>query len=319
MEIENRSPLVSVIIIAYNSGKFILETLESIKNQTYDNIELIVTDDGSKDNTIAICKDWIDRNKSRFINAILVTTPHNTGTAGNANRGIQASAGEWIKFIAGDDILMSNAIEKYIEFVDDKINACFAEYVEFTGQLSEHNYRYKHIDIDRVAFGERTTARRQYNILKRQFIGYGPTFFVKKSVLDEVGRFDERFPLMDDYPLFIRIAAAGYKFHLMHEATVFYRVNPESVSHSSNDNAIISNMEKKCIREYKYLYKYEHLNGLWRQYLKYSVFLSNSIIVLGNNRKKWKCIAFNLCRLITDPFIWYSRYLNALDNLMKLL
>jgi len=319
MEKGNRKPLVSVIVIAYNSGKFILETLESIKNQTYDNIELIVTDDGSKDNTIAICKDWIDQNKSRFVNAILVTIPQNTGTAGNANRGIQASAGEWIKFIAGDDILMSDAIEKYLKFVDDKINACFAEYVEFTGQLSEHKYRRKHIDIDRVAFGDNTTARQQYNILKRQFIGYGPTFFVKKKVLIEVGCFDERFPLMDDYPLFIRITAAGYKLHLIHEATVFYRVTSDSVSHSSNDNAIITNTEIRCIREYKYLYKYEHLNGLWRQYLKYSMLLSNSIIDLGNNRKNWKCIAFNLCRLITDPFIWYSRYLNAIDKLMKLL
>lgn len=319
MEIRNRKPWVSVIVIAYNSGKFILETLESIKNQTYETIELIVTDDGSKDDTITICKDWIAQNKSRFVNAILVTTAQNTGTAGNANRGIQASAGEWIKFIAGDDILMPDAIEKYIEFVDDKINACFAEYVEFTGQQSEHKYLRKHIDIDRVAFGDNTTARQQYNILKRQFVGYGPTFFVKKKVLVEVGCFDERFPLMDDYPLFIRIAAAGYKLYLLHEATVYYRVNPESVSHSSTDNAIFTNTEVRCIREYKYLYKYEHLSVLWRFFLIYSMYLSNSIIYFGNNRKKWKCTVFYYCKLMTDPFVWYSRYLNALDKLMKLL
>lgn len=317
MEIRNRKPWVSVIVIAYNSGKFILETLESIKNQTYDNIELIVTDDGSKDDTITICKDWFDQNKSRFVNAILVTTAQNTGTAGNANRGIQASAGEWIKFIAGDDILMPDAIEKYIEFVDDKINACFAEYVEFTGQQSEHKYLRKHIDIDRVAFGDNTTAKQQYNILKRQFIGYGPTFFVKKKVLIEVGCFDERFPLMDDYPLFIRIAAAGYKLYLLHEATVYYRVNPESVSHSSNDKAIISNSEIRCVREYKYQYKKEHLNTLWRVFLRYSMFLSERIVLYGNNREKWQCRFLSYWKQLSDPFLWYSRGLNMEDRILK--
>ena len=56
----NNQPLVSVPVITYNSAKFVLETLESIKAQTYQNIELVISDDCSTDNTVQICRDWVD-------------------------------------------------------------------------------------------------------------------------------------------------------------------------------------------------------------------------------------------------------------------
>ena len=72
MEITTPHPLVSVAVIAYNSAEYILETLESIKAQTYDKIELIVSDDCSLDGTVEICHKWIDANKSRFVDICIV-------------------------------------------------------------------------------------------------------------------------------------------------------------------------------------------------------------------------------------------------------
>ena len=67
MEMNNSSnPLVSVVV-TYNSSATVLETLDSIKNQTYKNIELIITDDFSKDDTVALCQSWVDTNKERFL------------------------------------------------------------------------------------------------------------------------------------------------------------------------------------------------------------------------------------------------------------
>ena len=60
-----RQPLVSINITTYNSSKFIIETLESAKMQTYQNIELIVSDDSSVDNTVELCKKWIEKNKGK--------------------------------------------------------------------------------------------------------------------------------------------------------------------------------------------------------------------------------------------------------------
>ena len=97
--------LVSVVVLTYNSSTTIIETLNSVKEQTYSNIELIITDDASSDTTIDICRQWLDLNGKYFFNFCLITVEFNTGLPANCNRALNASKGEWIKFIAGDDSL----------------------------------------------------------------------------------------------------------------------------------------------------------------------------------------------------------------------
>lgn len=110
-------PLVSVPVITYNSSEYIIEGLESIKAQTYKNIELIISDDCSTDNTVELCREWLAKNKDRFVRTSLVTSEKNTGTAGNCNRAISYCHGEWIKMLAGDDLLLPDCIEKNIEYI----------------------------------------------------------------------------------------------------------------------------------------------------------------------------------------------------------
>ena len=81
------APLVSIVLITYNSSKYILETLESVKNQVWENIELIISDDGSTDDTTTICSNWLEENKERFQNVQLITVAKNTGIPSNCNRG----------------------------------------------------------------------------------------------------------------------------------------------------------------------------------------------------------------------------------------
>ena len=102
--------VVTVSVITYNSSKFVLETLESIKAQTYQPLILNVCDDCSTDDTVEICEKWIDKNKDRFIEAKIIVPEHNTGIPGNINRGIDACKTEWLKFIAGDDLLKPQCI-----------------------------------------------------------------------------------------------------------------------------------------------------------------------------------------------------------------
>ena len=110
-------PLVSIIVVTYNSSKYILETLESAKDQTYKNIELIVTDDSSKDNTVELCKEWMQKNSARFVRTEVITVPQNSGIAANCNRGVNAAEGTWVKFIAGDDILTVDCVDAFVDFV----------------------------------------------------------------------------------------------------------------------------------------------------------------------------------------------------------
>ena len=89
--------LVSVIVLSYRSAETIVETLDSIKNQTYSNIELIVTDDASPDNTVQVVRKWITENKGTLASIKLVTSDKNTGLPANINRGLKVAKGAYYK------------------------------------------------------------------------------------------------------------------------------------------------------------------------------------------------------------------------------
>jgi alpha-1,3-rhamnosyltransferase len=94
----------------------VVETLESIKDQIYENIELIISDDCSGDDTVSVCKEWLYINNSWFADTKIIEADKNSGIPANCNRGLHATSGEWIKFIAGDDALEQDSIKDYIEF-----------------------------------------------------------------------------------------------------------------------------------------------------------------------------------------------------------
>ena len=307
---ENNNPLVSVGVVTYNSARYIVETLESIKAQTYKNIELIVSDDCSSDNTVEICKKWIDENKNSFVRTQLLTVKQNTGTSGNCNRVLRESNGIWVKMIAGDDLFLPSAIQDYVDFVtgDSNINVCFSESIHFCGELIEKNFSYEKLEYGDVLFSEKTTAREQYRVLIKMFIGSGPTFFFKKAAVEKVGGFDERFSIQEDYPLFIKLTKAGCKFYLLDKYTVYKRVTDDSVAHQRESSAIFSNLIIKMVKEWKYKYRYEELNFFWKKLLTFSLFLQNKIIDLGNTRKNAKCFFWKIVYELLDPFVWYMRY-----------
>ena len=114
---KNNNPLVTVAIVTYNSAKYIEDALESVKNQTYKNIELIISDDASEDNTVEICRNWISKHKANFYAVKIITVEKNTGIPANFNRALNSASGEWIKFVAGDDIIYPDCIKDNIEFV----------------------------------------------------------------------------------------------------------------------------------------------------------------------------------------------------------
>src|SRR5574344_605243 len=106
--------LVSIIVITYNSSRFVLETLESAYRQTYQDIELIVSDDCSTDDTYDICQQWVNSHKERFCRVLCTRTSHNGGICWNYNHALKFAQGNWIKYIAGDDILNNNCIDRYV-------------------------------------------------------------------------------------------------------------------------------------------------------------------------------------------------------------
>ena len=121
---------VSVIIPVHNSEKYLLECLNSVINQTYKNLEIIVIDDKSTDNSVNIIKNIKDKRIK------LIELSINSGAAIARNKGIEASTGDYICFLDSDDYWNKDKIEKQIEFIKDKA-FIYSEYL-YLNEKTKH-------------------------------------------------------------------------------------------------------------------------------------------------------------------------------------
>ncbi len=222
-----KEQLVSVIVTTYNSAKFVVETLESAKAQTWQNIELIVSDDCSADNTVELCKNWIAKNKGRFVRTEIITVPKNTGVSANCNRCIKASNAAWIKLIAGDDILLPKCIADNMQFIANNPRAAiiFSQVLLYLDEFVTE----KMLTVLPASYPMnlmRTTfsAEDQYKLLLlSDRITYTPSSFFNKQTLLHVNGFDEENKLVEDYPMWLKLTKAGNKLYFFLKPTVGYR------------------------------------------------------------------------------------------------
>lgn len=226
------NPLVSIPVITYNSAKTVLETLESIKNQTYQNIELIVSDDCSKDNTVEMCRKWIDKNKPRFVRTEVITVEKNTGVSANGNRAEGACQGEWIKLIAGDDILMPTCIADYVDYVEDHPDTIYMfSRIEAFGASEERNRHYTNEVFDYSIFD--LEAQQQHKKLVWQNYITSSTCMFNRLKNRALGiRNDERIPMLEDWPRWINVTKRGVRLRFLDKVEVRYRIHENSLSTS---------------------------------------------------------------------------------------
>lgn len=227
----NREPLVSVGIITYNSSIYISEALESVYNQTYQNIELIVSDDGSKDDTVQIVEKWLHNKSSRFVETKLLTVEHNTGTTKNCNRLLRACKGEFMKTFAGDDVLFPDAIEKYVSFIKDRpeVKWAFAKAIRYNEKISDEYIMQGGLNYDIINSITKRSQKDQFRrLVISNFLWY-PTHFFRRSLLESIGGYDESFGIYEDYPRNLRLYRNGEQCFFLDEYTVGYRYTNKSV------------------------------------------------------------------------------------------
>lgn len=295
------NPLVSVNVITYNSAQTIIETLESIKDQTYPNIELIISDDCSKDNTIDICAKWLQSNKSRFTNSKIVTSPVNTGLAPNYNRAINAASGIWIKEIDGDDKLLPNCVSDFIEYSRNNPDAkyIFAK-VRCFGADEATCKRYE--DVFKYEMFNKTQEEQLHQMVYvDNYIPCQGSFY-NKAFIDELRfRNDERMPMIGDWPKWITLLQKGVKFYFMDKYVADYRIG-NGVSTSSN----VSPIYKRSLLLTDIYYRWPIWMGDGTQesmdrIAKQVVGAEDEIIRLRNTH------AYRLGKMLLKPISWLQK------------
>lgn len=305
----NSNPLVSIIVITYNSSKYVLETLESAKNQTYQNIELIISDDASKDDTVNICREWLKIYKDRFVRTKLITASKNSGIPANCNKGVKASKGEWIKLFAGDDLIEKDMIFIYMNFLKNNNKNYFIcsdyflinEKSELIGSINLNGTKY---------FNQCDNAEDQFKIALRVSGTVPPlTAFFSRLMYDSIGGYDERYSLLEDYPFFLKLNESGYYAVLINENLASYRKSSASVTSFAPDrlfNPIFLQTYKfqsdYCIKRVAF---WERIGFI---YNRKTHFLFS---YLGLNSKKYKSLYWLIYRL--NPYI-LKRYFFGCEN-----
>jgi len=186
-------PIVSVILPTYNRKKLLGRSVQSVLNQTYQDFELIIIDDGSTDDTERLVKSL---NSEKII---FIRHEQNKGVAAARNTGLRLATGEYIAFQDSDDEWMLDKLENQIrafETSPPEVGMVYTAYlVKAHGEEGYIHFLEPKIK-DRSIFS---------NLVRRHFMGM-PGLMLKRDCFERGGTFDERFPAFDDWDLFLRMS-----------------------------------------------------------------------------------------------------------------
>ena len=220
-------PLVTVIMGAYNAQRFIGEALTSLMRQTWQNLEIIVIDDGSQDATAELARVY--ERMALPGRRVIVQSQENTGVAGARNRALRMASGEFVTFLDADDAFMPAAISRMVaerERLGGGRVLVSLQGVEITrGPL----------DTTRPLHREPVPEpKRQREVMLQYNIGSLASLF-PREFFDEVGLFDETQSYVEDWELWLRAVFSGWRFHRLEEVLLLLWWSPGSMSSDVED------------------------------------------------------------------------------------
>jgi glycosyltransferase involved in cell wall biosynthesis len=230
-------PLVSVICLCYNHEQFIREALDSVLQQTYANVEIIIVDDMSTDNSVNVISEYL----LKYPHIKFISTGVNIGSCAAFNLGWRASKGAFIIDFATDDILLPSRISKQIEAfskLDNIYGVVYsdAEYISDNGDhLYYHSQKYKPAPSGYVF----------PDVLGRYFI-CPPTMLIKREVFEYLNGYDETLAY-EDFDFWIR-SAKQFKYHYLNSLTTKRRIHNKSMSRGlyQKENKLLASTVKVC-------------------------------------------------------------------------
>jgi glycosyltransferase involved in cell wall biosynthesis len=276
------SPLVSIVALSYNHAPYITEALDSILTQTYKNIEIIVVDDASTDNSVEVISKFIEGSPSiQFI-----PLKENIGNCRAFNLGYTLAKGKYIVDFALDDVLLPTRIEKQVEifeslpmdygvvfsdvgFIDQKGKPLGAQYKRDKGGKL----------LDTVPSGD------VYKDLLEKYFISPPSMISRREVFEQLGGYDETLAY-EDFDFWVR-SSRYYKYHFIDEIQTLKRVLPNS--HGSKfslkrEYKMLESTLKVCEKAYRLNKNQDENEALAkriRYHLRQAFFTENFSVVMG--------------------------------------
>lgn len=296
-------PTISVVIPSYNHEKYVKETIESVLNQTFQDFEIIITDDGSKDNTVNEIKKYSDPRIKLFV------FEENQGACKTLNNCINHSKGKYIAVLSSDDVWELDKLEKQLKFLKNhpEIDAVFTKAKiinEFGSSYTDKKHPYYTI------FEQ--TNRSKYEWIRFFFFNGNclchPSLLIKKSVYDEVGLYNENLANLPDFDMWTRVCLK-LNIYILDEKLVKFRVrdNDANISSLKPTTHIRSRFEAKQILDnYLSINDTSNLLKIFPDAKKYGVI-------------KNKCIPYIIGRIAYDTNVEIKQLwgLELIYNLMK--
>ena len=214
------NPLVSIVIPCYNHENFVQDTIQSIIDQTYENIELIVIDDGSQDNSVTKIQQMIEHCKQRFVRFEFRDRP-NKGLSATLNEAVEWCKGEYFSAIASDDIMIDKKTAIQVNLLNENqhITAVFGGAIV----IDKNNNK-----IDTLLY-----ENREYNfenIILHQHILPAPTQMIRMKVLEKIGGYKSEL-IIEDWYMWLKLSQFGNILYVK-EIFSLYRQHDSNISNN---------------------------------------------------------------------------------------
>lgn len=215
-------PLVSVIMPAYNAARFVRASIDAVLSQSHSNVELIVINDGSSDETPNILAEYSDK--------IIAINIDNSGVSAARNIGIANAKGEWLAFCDADDIWFKDKLAQQLGSINDNVwsytdSFYFGEDYPYADDSPTNT---KRSDLSNLYSGKVFE-----HLILENFITTS-SLLIKKSVLEKFGGFDKNLSSMEDWSLWLNIATE-YPIALVPQTLLKYRVYSGSTSRKARE------------------------------------------------------------------------------------
>jgi glycosyltransferase involved in cell wall biosynthesis len=204
---------VSVVVPLYNKQNYIEQTLRSVMNQTYKNLECLIVDDGSTDNSVAIARKFIEDNQLSWS----LYLQSNSGQTKARNHGIRESKGEYIAFLDSDDLWAPNKLELQVKAIEENHKSVLV--------LSAYAIFKEDHTVPRIVRHRKAKKMNSQWIDMRGFGGGLESLgLVRRDVLDKIGLFDEHLSTSSGLDLSLRLEKIG-DITLLNEIGLYYRIS----------------------------------------------------------------------------------------------